>query len=57
MQFATYVAQKKIAAMKNIVRDVIAEKCQLPQVEATVKDAADFGLQFSPAVHEFSPAA
>ena len=39
-------------AMKTIVRDVIAEKCQLPQVGATCKDATDLGFEFSPAVHE-----
>ena len=44
--------KKKRLLMKNIVRDVIAEKCQLPQVEDTFKTAEDFGFMLPSAVHE-----
>ena len=44
--------KQKILLMKNILRDVIAEKCQLPQVEDTFKAAEDLGLVLPSAVHE-----
>jgi hypothetical protein len=44
--------KQKIILMKNILRDVIAEKCQLPQVEDTFKAAEDLGLVLPSAVHE-----
>ena len=52
LQRAAEQAWQKIVAMRSILKDVLAEKCMLPQAEVTFKNAFDLGLTFSSAIHE-----